>query len=96
MTHLLTLSCSLLGFMALAMATERQQEALFGRLLAPGRTRILRLAGWSALAVALAIIVARQGWGLGLVGYSGHTSLAAGLVYLGLIIRGRRGTSSRS
>ncbi|OZI26410.1 hypothetical protein CAL26_03510 [Bordetella genomosp. 9] len=91
MTHLLTLWFCLLGFLALAMATERQQEALFGRLLTPARTRMLRLAGWSALAVALSIVVARQGWGLGLVSYSGHTSLAAGLVYLGLIIRDRRG-----
>ncbi len=31
--------------------------------------------------MTLAIIVMRQGWGLGLVSYSGYTSLAAGLVH---------------
>lgn len=90
MSHLLTLLCCLAGFLALALATARQQEAIFGRPLPARETRAYRQAGWAALAVALLIIVACQGWGLGLVSYSGHTSLAAGLVYLGLIARERR------
>jgi hypothetical protein len=88
---MLTLLASLLGFAALALATHRHQEALFGRPLATRTIRMLRLAGWSALAVGLWIIVAGQGWGLGLVSYSGHTSLAAGAVYLALIVRERCG-----
>lgn len=89
MNHLLTLLCCLLGLTALALAVERQQEAVFGRVLPARNIRALRLAGWGALALALWIIVARQGWALGLVSYSGHTSLAAGMVHLGLIIHGR-------
>ncbi|ANN65592.1 DUF3325 domain-containing protein [Bordetella bronchialis] len=91
MMHLLVLLCCLAGFLSLALATERQQEALFGRILSGGRSHGLRWTGWGFLAVALWIVVAAQGWGLGLVSYSGHTSLAAGLVYLGLIVRARLG-----
>ncbi|OZI66883.1 DUF3325 domain-containing protein [Bordetella genomosp. 11] len=91
MIHLLVLMCCTAGFTALALATERQQEAVFGRHLPARGTRALRMAGWGVLALALGIVVAGQGWGLGLVSYSGHTSVAAGLVYLGLAARARRG-----
>jgi hypothetical protein len=89
MTHLLTFVACLLGFAALALATERQQFDLFRQSLAPRATNVLRLVGWSALAVALYVIVQAQGWGLGLVSYSGHTSLAAGVVLGGLITHSR-------
>ncbi len=46
--------------------------------------------GWGALVLALAIIVQAQGWGMGLVSYSGHTSLAAGIVLGALIVHSRR------
>ena len=87
--HLLTFIACLAGFGALALATERQQHALFDQALAPRATRVLRLAGWSALALALYVIVQAQGWGMGLVSYSGHTSLAAGVVLGGLIAHSR-------
>jgi hypothetical protein len=87
--HLLTLLICILAFAALALGMARHQEAVFGRELQASTARTLRSAGWCGLALALAIIVARQGWGLGLVSYSGHTSLAAGLVYVALVIRGR-------
>lgn len=94
MNHLLTFAACLAGFAALALATERQQDDLFGQPLAARKTQVLKLAGWSALAVALYVIVQAQGWGMGLVSYSGHTSLAAGLVLTVLIthsrVRGRR------
>jgi hypothetical protein len=88
--HLVAAVLCIGGFAALAVATQRQQLALLSRGLAPGTTRALRGAGTALLVVALAALVAEQGWGLGLVAYSGHTSLAAGIVYCALIIAARR------
>lgn len=88
--HLITLFICLAGFTGLALATERQQQTLFNAPLAASTTRWLRLTGWAALLAALAVIVGRQGWGMGLVVYSGQTSAAAGLVYLALIAAERR------
>ena len=89
MSHAFIFVPSLLGFAALALATERQQEVQFGCTLAPRHTRALRLAGWVGLLFALAVAVVSQGWALGLVSYSGHTSLGAGLVVVALLLRGR-------
>lgn len=89
MNHLGIFLLSLLGFAALALATERQQEIHLGRTLSAGSTRRLRFAGWMGLLLALAIAVGRQGWALGLVSYSGHTSLCAGLVFSALLLRER-------
>lgn len=85
MSHLLALMLSLAGFAALASATSRQQRDLFGKVLQPGRTRLIRLAAAVALVGALGALVAQHGWGLGLVMFSGHTSLAAGIIVCGLI-----------
>ncbi|WP_233271898.1 DUF3325 family protein [Paraburkholderia acidiphila] len=52
--------------------------------------RALRCAGWCALFVALWLAVAAKGWALGLVWYSGCTSLAAAIVYGLLIVYARR------
>ncbi|MFN4119262.1 DUF3325 domain-containing protein [Acidovorax sp.] len=87
--HLVTFALCVAGFTALALATERQQDELFGQPLARKTTYTLRLAGWSAMLLALFAIVLAQGWGMGLVSYSGHTSLAAGVVLAGLIVRSR-------
>ena len=46
--------------------------------------------GWALLLLALWRTVAAMGWGIGLVAYSGHTSAAAGVVFLALIAWGRR------
>ncbi len=89
MHHLFTFVTCLAAFAALALGTERPQDELFGQPLARRATWVFRLAGWGALALALAIIVQAQGWGMGLVSYSGHTSLAAGIVLCALIVRGR-------
>jgi hypothetical protein len=91
MIHLLALLLCLLAFAALAMAMARHQEAILGRPLQAHVALALRWGGWCTLALPLAVLVTAQGWALGLVSYSGHTSLAAGLVYLALIIRGRHG-----
>lgn len=86
MTHLAVFLLSTLGFTALALAMERHQEDLFGHALATTATRWLRMAGWAALGLALVLIVKAQGWGVGLVSYSGHTSLGAGLVFGALVV----------
>ena len=85
MTHLLALALCLIGFVALAFATRRQQRDLVGRSLSRVTTIALRIAGAGVLMLALGILVAWQGWGLGLVMFSGHASLAAGLVYAVLV-----------
>lgn len=89
MTHLLALALCLSGFAALALAMPRQQREIVGRLLPPGARYALRGTGAAALVLALGLLVGRQGLGLGLVMFSGHTSLAAGIVYCALIGYGR-------
>jgi TRAP-type C4-dicarboxylate transport system permease small subunit len=75
----------LAGFTALAFAMDRQQHDLIGRSLPETTTRALRITGACALLLALGVLVAWQGWGLGLVMFSGHTSLTAGIVHCTLI-----------
>lgn len=87
--HAAALALCLLGFTALALASARPQDDLFGQALAADRTRALRLAGWATLVLALIALVRVQGWAMGLVSFSGHTSLAAGLVWGGLIVQAR-------
>jgi hypothetical protein len=95
MNHVTVLLLSLLAFSALALAMDRHQRNMFGHRLAIGRTRCLRLGGWTALVLALLAAVGDQGWALGLVSYSGHTSLAAGLIF-GALIANERKKSARS
>ena len=98
MTHLLALLSCLLGFAALALATDRQQRDLFGGPASQLTIHLLRLGGSCGLIVAAAILFGTLGWGLGCVAFSGHTSLAAGSVYSALIVYKRhpmRGKSIR-
>ena len=85
MNHLPAFVLCLAGFTALAFAMRRQQRDIIGRPLRLTTTYVLRVAGACALLFALGILVARQGWGLGLVMFSGHTSLTAGIVLCALI-----------
>lgn len=84
-----------LAFACLAMAVERHQPMLFGAPLERARARVLRGAGWTGLLVALWLAVAARGWALGLVWYSGSTSLAAGVIYGLLIAYERRASGAR-
>ena len=102
MTHLLAFVSCLAGFTALAFATRRQQRDIIGRPLRVTSTYVLRVIGACALLLALGILVARAGWSLGLVMFSGHTSLTAAIVYCALIglvkthartLRSRKGSS---
>src|SRR3546814_20634227 len=81
MSHLPAFALCLAGFAALGFAMDRQQRDLLGRPLRVSTTRPLRLAGTCALLLAPGVLVSWRGWGLGLVLFSGHTSLAAGLGY---------------
>lgn len=90
MNHLGVQLLSLLAFGALALAMDRHQEDILGRTLARGHTRALRTAGWLALGATLAWAVREQGWSLGLIAWTGHISASAGIVFLGLVVIGRR------
>ena len=89
MTHVTIFVLCLAGFAALALATDRAQRTTLGRELPPPSARALRAVGWVLLLLALWRTVAAMGWGIGLVAYSGHTSAAAGVVFLALIAWGR-------
>lgn len=89
MSHFFAFMLSLTGFAALASATNRQQRDLFGKLLRPATTRMLRLSATAALLGALGVLVLQHGWALGLVMFSGHMSLAAGMIVCGLIVHAR-------
>jgi len=85
MPHWTLLLLSIAGFGALALAMDRHQHDVFGRTLSVHIHWALRAAGYLLLAGALQQAVRAQGWALGLVAYSGHTSAAAGLVCTALI-----------
>lgn len=85
MIHLAAFVLCLAGFTALAFATRRQQRDVIGRPLRLSTTYVLRVVGACALLLALGILVTREGWSLGLVMLSGHTSLTAVIVYCALI-----------
>lgn len=85
MSHLLSFALCLAGFAALAFSVRRQQRDLIGRFLPLVTTYVLRVLGAGALALALLVLVAWRGWSFGLVMFSGHTSMAAGIVYCMLV-----------
>lgn len=85
MTNMLAAVVCIVSFSCLALAMERHQSALFKRLMTRGQTHAFRFAGWCGLAFALWIPVTNEGWALGLVRYSGCTSVGAGIVYIALI-----------
>lgn len=94
MIRLLVLLLCVGAFACLAMAMARHQETLLGRVFRVASSRCLRAVGWCALTIALALVVMDQGWGLGLVAFSGTTSVAAGIVY-GALIAWERWSTAR-
>ncbi|WP_022720081.1 DUF3325 family protein [Rhodopseudomonas sp. B29] len=89
MSHAVVQALCLAGFAALALATRRLQRDAFGSPLRPAVTLALRSGAAALLLLSLAVLVTWQGWGVGLVMFSGHTTLAAALVYCALIGYGR-------
>ncbi|MDO4724630.1 MAG: DUF3325 domain-containing protein [Comamonadaceae bacterium] len=86
MSHAQVFLTSLLGFACLALAMPRHQLDALGQELPARASRTLRGIGALALLAALALAVRGMGWGLGLVGYGGHTSAAAGAVFIALLL----------
>ena len=89
MNHLPVFALCLAGFIALAFAVRRQQRDIIGRLLPMTATYAIRLSGACALLLALGFLVAEKGWAIGLVIFSGQTSIAAGIVLCALIGQAR-------
>ena len=85
MNHLLAFVLCLAGFTALAFAMHRHQRDIVGRSLPLTTTRALRFVGTCAFLFALGVLVTPHGWSLGLVVFSGDTSVAAGVVLCALI-----------
>ncbi len=93
MTHVLTLLPAMVGFGSLCLSMDRHQEDLLGREL-PARLRyLLRVLGWVMLALSYFAAVRGFGWTLGSVAWTGHLSLAAAIVVIGLIVHDRRAVS---
>lgn len=90
LSHLIPLLLSCAGFSLLALSMARHQEDVCGRLLAPRPTLILRCSGWAFLMLALLLSVQSRGLSMGLVSWLGQLSMAAGLVFVGLLIHQRR------
>ncbi|WP_375070508.1 DUF3325 family protein [Stenotrophomonas lactitubi] len=90
MVHALLFVLSLAGFVCLALAMERHQRDLCGDAFAQHRSLRWRIAGWALLLLALATAVLAQGVGFGLASLSGHTSVAAAVVVLALMLRARQ------
>ncbi len=93
MNHLIVQLLCLLSFGWLALAINRHQETVFGQILPSRTTLVLRLAGWAGFACALLAAIRSHGVPLGLVSYSGHTSLSAGLIFAALVACRRRSAS---
>lgn len=77
------------GFTALCLGLAKHYEQAFGARPAPGRSRLLRLAGWSALVLSAAAAVAAAGWSMGAVEWFGALSVSALLLVLLLPYRPR-------
>ncbi|WP_332740385.1 DUF3325 family protein [Hydrogenophaga sp.] len=86
MTHLLTLLGCLIGFAAIAMGMTRHQTQVLGRPLPRTTGKWLFVIGAAWLAAAWGLACWCWGAGLGSVGFSAHTMLAAGLVHRGLSV----------
>lgn len=83
MIHAATLLLSLSGFVLLLLALTRHQRDWLGRTLSHGLGRMLRLAGFMSLLMALLVTCVRLGWACGAVTWFGWLSVAAGLVVAG-------------
>ncbi|MBW7901928.1 MAG: DUF3325 domain-containing protein [Rhodocyclaceae bacterium] len=77
LAHLSMLALSLLGFTALALATERHARHLLRRLPTPRWRLLARVAGWLLLAAALASGIRALGADVGLTLWLGWLSVAA-------------------
>lgn len=77
------------GFTLLCLSMDRHHAELLGHKPTAGRRKLLKLAGWSLLAVSPWVLVSRIGWGLGLVEWFAVLMLSALLLVLLLPYRPR-------
>lgn len=75
--HVGLLGISLLGFFALALASERYGEHLLGRQPSAQTQWLARIAGWGLLALALAWGIAELNAGVGIAMWLGWLTVAA-------------------
>jgi hypothetical protein len=72
----------LLAFACFALATDAQHLRQLGRRPLPRLKRLLRAAGWAALALGFVAAVHIHGWVFGPLHWAGATMLGAGAVFL--------------
>lgn len=80
MSHVLCLLFASAGFLALSLAMTRHQNDMLGRCLPPRVCLALRGSGFALLALAWAVAVTGQGFGIGTIVWCGHLTLAGLLV----------------
>lgn len=74
---LMTLALCYAGWCLLCLGMERHHREFFGTAPSPLRRRLLRVGGWFALALALAVGVHAAGWEFGPVLWACTLMLAA-------------------
>lgn len=84
--HTIIFCLTLAGFFSACLASSRQQERLFGRMIHAAASATLRLVACASLCAALTYAVHEAGWSFGFVIWFGHLSVAAGAVFLSLIV----------
>lgn len=83
-------ACAHAGFVLLCLSMERHHEQVLGRRrIAPLRRRLLAGAGWLLLLLSPLPLVRADGWGLGVVSWTGLLTAAALPVVLLLTFRPR-------
>ncbi|WP_447765108.1 DUF3325 domain-containing protein [Sphingopyxis panaciterrae] len=90
MTHFALLLLTGFGFACLCASVARHQSTLFGCALPMQRNRMLKIAGWTMLALATVIACAALGPGYGLIEAFGFASVG-GLAAMGLLSRAAGG-----
>ncbi|MGF6773783.1 lipopolysaccharide export LptBFGC system permease protein LptF [Paraburkholderia sp. GAS199] len=90
MMHAAVFGLSLCGFVAVCLASARQQQRLFNRPLSRSTTHAMRVAATVLFAASLGYAAHRAGWDVGLVIWFGHVSLAAAVVFVALMPFGQR------
>lgn len=75
MTFAAVLLC-LLGFISIALGMEKHHRTLLGTNPSKSVALLVRVAGWSALAVAVTLCVSTFGAGYGLVLFNGLLTVA--------------------
>ncbi|QLF92187.1 DUF3325 domain-containing protein [Pseudomonas sp. ABC1] len=82
MIDVLILLTSLVGFVALALAMDKHAKHFLRRALSVRLSRVLRVVGWTLLALALYMNFHVRGWSVGSVAWLGWLTIAgAALVF---------------